>query len=153
MKYELIIDVDSLRARLGGPDCGVVDCRFDLADPGAVLPEGTPDVLIHAAVSTEGDRAALAAADKVVEASYYYPFVSHCNLEPQVATALYHESGRLEMWAPTQNPRGARGLIARTLDLPEENILLSLRETVAEGGGVDLELPSRTDLPRPVDLS
>jgi isoquinoline 1-oxidoreductase beta subunit len=81
----------------------------------------------------DGDvDAALAAADKVVEASYYYPFVSHCNLEPQVATALYHESGRLEMWAPTQNPRGARGLIARTLDLPEENIHIALERI---GGG------------------
>jgi len=81
----------------------------------------------------DGDvDAALEAADKVVEASYYYPFVSHCNLEPQVATALYHESGRLEMWAPTQNPRGARGLIARTLGIPETNIHIELERI---GGG------------------
>jgi plasmid stability protein len=46
-----------------------------------------------------------------------------------------------------------RAILDAAVNLPEENILLSLRETVAEGGGVDLELPPRTDLPRPVDLS
>ena len=43
--------------------------RFDLTDPGAELPASTPDVLIHAAVSTEGDRAALAAADYLAPAA------------------------------------------------------------------------------------
>jgi isoquinoline 1-oxidoreductase beta subunit len=81
----------------------------------------------------DGDvDAAMDGAEKVVEASYYYPFVSHCNLEPQVATALYHESGRLEMWAPTQNPRGARGLIARTLGMSERDIHIELERI---GGG------------------
>jgi len=81
----------------------------------------------------DGDvEAALERAEKVVEASYYYPFVSHCNLEPQVATALFHESGRLEMWAPTQNPRGARALIARTLGIDEEKIHIELERI---GGG------------------
>jgi isoquinoline 1-oxidoreductase beta subunit len=75
---------------------------------------------------------ALDAAEQVVEASYYYPFVSHCNLEPQVATALFHESGRLEMWAPTQNPRGARRLIARTLGIDEQAIHIELERI---GGG------------------
>ena len=89
----------------------------------------TPGVVQRA----DGDvDAAMDAAEQVVEASYYYPFVSHCNLEPQVATALYHESGRLEMWAPTQNPRGARGLIARTLGIPEQDIHIELERI---GGG------------------
>ena len=81
----------------------------------------------------DGDvEKALESAEKVVEASYYYPFVSHANLEPQVATALYHESGRLEMWAPNQNPRGARRLIAETLGIPTESIDIQLTRI---GGG------------------
>jgi len=81
----------------------------------------------------DGDvEKALDSTEKVVEASYYYPFVSHCNLEPQVATALFHESGRLEMWAPSQNPRGARGLIAETLGIAEDDIHIELERI---GGG------------------
>ena len=81
----------------------------------------------------DGDvEKALESAEKVVEASYYYPFVSHCNLEPQVATALYHESGNLEMWAPSQNPKGARALISDTLGIPRDRIQINLERV---GGG------------------
>ncbi len=74
----------------------------------------------------------LDAAWKVVKASYYYPFVSHANMEPQNCTALYHESGRLELWAPSQNPRGGRQLIAETMDIPEDRIHVNLTRI---GGG------------------
>ncbi len=46
-----------------------------------------------------------------------------------------------------------RAILDAAVDLPEENILLALRASVAEIGGVDLSAPSRPDLPRPVDLS
>ncbi len=75
---------------------------------------------------------ALAQAEKVVEASYYYPFVSHANMEPQNCTALYHESGKLELWAPSQNPKGGRELIAKTLGIPEKDIHVNLARI---GGG------------------
>jgi isoquinoline 1-oxidoreductase beta subunit len=71
-------------------------------------------------------------ASKVVEASYYYPFVSHANMEPQVCTALYHESGQLELWAPSQNPRGGRALVSKTLGIPEDKIHINLMRI---GGG------------------
>ena len=71
-------------------------------------------------------------AKQVVEASYYYPFVSHTNMEPQNCTALYHESGKLELWAPSQNPKGGRALISRTLGIPEDRIHVNLTRI---GGG------------------
>jgi isoquinoline 1-oxidoreductase beta subunit len=77
------------------------------------------------------DRA-LEKASRVVEASYYYPFVSHANMEPQNCTAMLHESGRMEFWAPTQNPKGGRALVARTLDIDESDIHVNL---VRIGGG------------------
>ena len=46
-----------------------------------------------------------------------------------------------------------RAILDAAVDLPEENILLALHATFAEAGGVDLQVPERTDLPRPVDLS
>ena len=61
-------------------------------------------------------------AKDVIEASYYYPFVSHANLEPQNCTALYRESGELELWAPSQNPKGGRNLVSRDAgNLREKN--------------------------------
>lgn len=46
-----------------------------------------------------------------------------------------------------------RAILDATVDLPEENILLALHATFSEVGGVDLELPDRTEPPRSVDLS
>ncbi len=81
----------------------------------------------------DGDvSAALDAAEQVVEASYYYPFVSHANLEPQNCTALFHESGRLEFWAPSQNPKSGRELVAKTLGMSEKKIHVNLARI---GGG------------------
>jgi isoquinoline 1-oxidoreductase beta subunit len=82
---------------------------------------------------SDGDvDGAFESADDIIEASYYYPFVSHTNMEPQNCTALYHESGRLELWAPSQNPRAGRQLIAETLGIPEDRIDVNLARI---GGG------------------
>jgi isoquinoline 1-oxidoreductase beta subunit len=75
---------------------------------------------------------ALDTANQVVEASYYYPFVSHANLEPQNCTAVYKASGELEIWAPSQNPKAGRELVARTLGIRESRIHVNLPRI---GGG------------------
>ena len=46
-----------------------------------------------------------------------------------------------------------RAILDAAVDLPDENILLALHTTISEVGGVDLRVPVRGDLPRPVDLS
>lgn len=74
----------------------------------------------------------LDSAKKVIEASYYYPFVSHTNMEPQNCTALYHESGKLELWAPSQNPKSGRSLIAETMGIAQNRIHVNLTRI---GGG------------------
>ncbi|MGI9248689.1 MAG: molybdopterin cofactor-binding domain-containing protein, partial [Woeseiaceae bacterium] len=82
---------------------------------------------------TDGDvDKELGSAKKVVEASYYYPFVSHANMEPQNCTALYRDSGRLELWAPSQNPKSGRALISETMGIPEDKIHVNLTRI---GGG------------------
>jgi isoquinoline 1-oxidoreductase beta subunit len=82
---------------------------------------------------------ALDNAGKVVEASYYYPFVSHANMEPQNCTAHYRESGQLELWAPSQNPKSGRALISMTLGIPEDKIHVNLMRI---GGGFGRRLRS-----------
>jgi isoquinoline 1-oxidoreductase beta subunit len=75
---------------------------------------------------------AMGNASQIVEAGYYYPFVSHANMEPQNCTALFKESGELEFWAPTQNPKGARQLVAKTLGIATDKIHINLMRI---GGG------------------
>jgi isoquinoline 1-oxidoreductase beta subunit len=80
----------------------------------------------------DGDvDAALKGAAKTVEAAYFYPFISHANLEPQNCTAEFKD-GKLEVWAPTQFPEPGRQLCAKTLGIKPEDITVNM---VRGGGG------------------
>ncbi|HET9160937.1 MAG TPA: molybdopterin cofactor-binding domain-containing protein [Caulobacteraceae bacterium] len=84
------------------------------------------------AIRNDGDvAAALAKASKTVEAAYYYPYLAHATLEPQNCTAVIKD-GKAEIWVPTQNPQGGRALVARTLGIPEKDIVVHMTRA---GGG------------------
>jgi len=78
-------------------------------------------------------------ASQIVEAGYYYPFVGHANMEPQNCTALYKESGHIELWAPSQNPKSGRQLVSDTLGIPKDRIHVNLMRI---GGGFGRRLRS-----------
>lgn len=94
----------------------------------AELAKGPPQRVDRA----DGDvDAALKGAAKTVSAAYSYPFIAHAPLEPQNCTAAVKD-GKVEIWAPTQNPEPGRKLVAAALNVPEEAITLHL---VRGGGG------------------
>lgn len=87
-----------------------------------------PQQTVHADGDADGT---LASASNVVEAAYFYPFISHAPLEPQNCTAQFRD-GRLEVWAPTQTPESGRRLVAQTLGMEESAITIHLTRV---GGG------------------
>jgi isoquinoline 1-oxidoreductase beta subunit len=68
---------------------------------------------------------------KTVEAFYTYPFVSHAPMEPMNCTASFKD-GAVEIWAPTQTPDSALGLIAGALGIPKEKV--TIHQTRVGGG-------------------
>ncbi|MEO0031086.1 MAG: hypothetical protein RIS94_844 [Pseudomonadota bacterium] len=75
---------------------------------------------------------ALAGAAKVVTADYSYPFLAHATLEPQNCTALWHDDGKLEVWAPTQFPDWGRKDTSDMLGIAPEAITIHMTRI---GGG------------------
>ena len=80
----------------------------------------------------DGDvDAAFGSAAKVVEAAYYYPFLSHVPLEPQNCSASF-KNGKLEVWAPSQTPASGLQQTARALGIDAKDITVHLTRV---GGG------------------
>ena len=83
-------------------------------------------------VRSDGDhQGAFADAATKVEAAYFYPVVSHQPLEPQNCTASF-SNGKVEIWAPSQNPGDGRKLVAQALGIAPEAVTIHITRC---GGG------------------
>ena len=90
-------------------------------------------------VRSDGDvKGAFASAAHVLEAQYSYPFLAHSAMEPMNATA-YFKDGKVEIWAPTQNPAPGRTLVAKTLGVAESDVTIHMTRC---GGGFGRRLAS-----------
>jgi len=98
------------------------------ATQAAVLSKQPP----HQNLRKDGDfDAAMSSAAKKAEGAYFYPFITHAPLEPQNTTALFKD-GKIELWSPTQQPAGGRGIVASALALKPEDITINISRS---GGG------------------
>ena len=87
-----------------------------------------PGKEVHDAGDPEG---ALGSAAKTLDVLYEVPFQAHATMEPQNCTAWLHD-GRCEIWAPTQNLKGARTAAALVCGLAESQV--TAHQTQAGGG-------------------
>ncbi len=100
----------------------------DFAATAVRMSKGTPETILRQDGDVDG---AFGKAAHVVEAAYTYPFLSHIDLEPQNCTASVAD-GKVEIWAPTQNPAPGSKLVSATLGIPESAITVHM---VRAGGG------------------
>jgi isoquinoline 1-oxidoreductase subunit beta len=75
--------------------------------------------------------AIFAKGGKIVEAEYYAPLLAHASMEPPAALAVFRDS-KIEVWAPTQNPQGAKEAIANAVGLKKEDVTVNV--TLLGGG-------------------
>ena len=106
------------------------NASYDSAAYRAELEEAVrkPGLVVRDSGDADG---ALKAADKVIVGEYYLPHLAHASMEPPVATADVRD-GRAEIWAPVQSPGGTREDVAKTLDIPVENVTVHV--TLLGGG-------------------
>jgi len=83
--------------------------------------------------ATKGDAAgAMAGADKVVEATYRFPYLAHAAMEPLNAVARMNADGTLEVWGGLQIPDLYIHVAAATAGVDKEKVRLHVMKT---GGG------------------
>ncbi len=81
---------------------------------------------------SDGDvDAAFKNATKVHEAEYYVPHLAHASMEPPVAVAEF-KNGKVEAWAPTQNPQAVQDTVAKALGIKPADVLCHV--TLLGGG-------------------
>ncbi len=73
----------------------------------------------------------LAGVAKTLEAVYELPYLAHATMEPMNCTANVR-ADYCEVWAPTQDPQGAKAVAARASGLPADKVVLHVTRL---GGG------------------
>lgn len=76
----------------------------------------------------------LGAGNETFEAVYQVPLLPHAPMEPMNCTARYAD-GKLEIWAPTQNPGGLAEVVAKALGISADAMDERITVHVMRSGG------------------
>ncbi len=72
-------------------------------------------------MEAEGNSDAKNQSVRTIDAVYEVPYLAHATMEPMDCTA-WVKDGKVEVWAPTQNPQGAQRDVAKALGLKLEDV-------------------------------
>lgn len=120
---------DSTYHAFNGRDALVVD--WDMGPNGKTSSEDIHnDMLSHlksegSEFENRGDINSVLTDEKQIEAVYEVPFLAHAPMEPMNCVAKF-ESGKAELWAPTQNAQNAKSEVAKALGLDENNVTVHI---------------------------
>jgi isoquinoline 1-oxidoreductase subunit beta len=120
------VDIEWTGTAADGVDTAALFARFD-RDMDAALADGREKTDLK-----QGNaRAALARAERRIEATYRVPYLAHTCMEPMNATAHVHDGG-CELWTGTQNPLGFRYAVADALGIDAAHVTV---HNAPMGGG------------------
>lgn len=114
-----------------------LDAVFDprqALEPGApVIHDNKPDNLIDAFKIDLGNvDEGFALAEHLFEDDYFIPIIQHCTLDTHGCVVKPDAGDRITVWSSTQVPYPLHRILAKAIDLPEENITVNMP---AVGGG------------------
>jgi isoquinoline 1-oxidoreductase beta subunit len=101
---------------------------------------GLADAAVPINARQDGDWATVAkAAQRVIEADYEVPYLSHAPMEPWNCTVEFGADGDVHIWAPVQTQDRNRNAAAAAAGVPTEKVRL---HTTLLGGGFGRRLGS-----------
>ena len=65
--------------------------------------------------------AEFAKGGKIIEATYTSPLAAHASMEPPAAVAEFR-NGKVEVWAPTQNPQAVQDSVSQALGIDKKDV-------------------------------
>jgi CO/xanthine dehydrogenase Mo-binding subunit len=98
---------------------------------------GRSNLFDHLVIERGDIEAGFAAADVVIEHTYYTPLIEHAFLETECAVALVEEDGTAVVYSPGQAAHRDRHQIARALAIPEAMVRVIVPYIGGAFGGKD----------------
>ena len=89
--------------------------------PNFIFPVDGTNVANHFKIRKGDTEAAWPQCAAIVEHTFRIPQVQHVPIEPHVAIARAEDNGQMTLWASTQSPFAQRGLLAKSLHIPESD--------------------------------
>ncbi len=95
-------------------------------------------MLFGAAPDTGDIAAGFSRAAKTYEATYYWPFQAHAMLAPSCSVADV-QGDKVTIWSGSQGPFETRGMVAKTLGVPETNVHFLYRGESGSYGRLEVD--------------